>query len=63
MCLSIFLRLFVVSLAGHRGENSRCGQDLVEVLELLAGSLFVAVSDWSVIDLVDVGESVDDEGP
>ena len=62
MCLSILLGLLVVTLAGHWREDSRCGQDLVKVLELLAGSLFVAIRDWPVIDFIDVGESVDDEG-
>ena len=61
MRLSIFFRFFVVALTSHWGENSRRGQDLVEVLELLASSLLVTIRHWSIIDLIDIGESVDDE--
>jgi len=33
------------------------------VLELLSGPLLVTVSHGSVIDLADVGETIDDKGP
>ena len=62
MRLSILLRFFVVALTGDGRENSRRRQDLVEVLELLTSSLLVTISHWSIIDLVDIGESVDNKG-
>lgn len=61
--LPILLAFLLVSaLARHRTENSRRRQDLVKVLELLPGALFVAVADGSVVDFFDVGEAVHDKG-
>ena len=60
--LAILLALLLVAaLARHRAEDSRRGQDLVEVLELLAGPLFVAIGDGPVVDLLDIWETVDDK--
>ena len=54
--------LLVAALAGHWAENGRRRQNLVEVLELLARTLLVTVRDGPIIDLLDVGEAIDDEG-
>ena len=60
--LAILLAFFLVSaLARHRAENGRRRQDLIEVLELLAGALLVAIGHCTIIDLLDVREAVDYE--
>ena len=53
--------LLVSALAGNRAENRWCRQNLVEVLELLAGALLVTVGDGPVVNFFDVGEAVHDE--
>lgn len=62
MGLSVLLGFFVVALTGYRREDGWSGKNFVEVLELLSGSLFVTVSHWTVIDLIYIGEAVDDKG-
>lgn len=60
--LTVFLALLLVAtLTRHRAEDSRCGEDLIEVLELLAGALLVAIAHGLVVDFLNVGEAVDDE--
>ena len=46
-----------------RTEDSRRTQNLVKVLELLTRPLLVGISDRLFVDLYDVREPVDDEGP
>jgi len=63
--VAVFLALIlVVVLLGERfwGEDVGGGEDLIEVLELLAGFLAVRVGDGLGVDLIDVGEPVDNEG-
>jgi hypothetical protein len=60
--LTVFFRLFVVALGSHRAEDRRCGQDLVEVLELLSGALLVRVCRGPLVDFSHVREPVDDKG-
>ena len=59
---SIFLCFFLVAVLGsHWAKNGRRRQDLVEVLELLTSSLLITVTDSAVIDLLNVGETIDYE--
>jgi hypothetical protein len=60
--LPVLLAFFIVpSLACNRREDSRCAQNLVEMLELLTSTLLVAVCHWSFVDLDHVGKAVDYE--
>lgn len=53
--------LLVTALACDWAENRRRRQDLVEVLELLASALLVAIRNGAIVDFLHVGEAVDDE--
>ena len=59
----VLLRLLVPvgALLLLRRENGRCGQDLVEVLELLARPLLVGVSNALAVNLSHIREAVNDE--
>ena len=61
MGLSILFGFFVVSLACNWRKYSWCWKDLIEMLKLLTSSLFVTISHWSIIDFIDVRESIDNK--
>ena len=57
----LFTFLLVSALTRHWAKNGGRGENLVEMLELLAGPLLVTIGDGPVIYLLHVGEAVDNE--
>lgn len=64
LLLAVFFRLVTMAFVLYFGrEYCWCRQDLVEVLELLPGLVFVRVCHGYSIDLVDIWEPIHDECP
>ena len=62
--MPVFLALFIsglLRLCRFRREDVRCGQDLVEVLELLSRLEAVGITNEVAIDLGHVREPIHDE--
>ena len=62
--LSVFFWLFSIScLTCHWREDSRSRKDLIEMLELLACSLFVTIRNCLIVDFNYIREAINNKGP